>query len=243
MPHWIGKWPPLAIRRNPIKPIFNCREAVQQTRAEFLRCEYEELEKAPMFSLFALTAPIALLLSHGGEENASPKADGICEAQVAQQSRDNNRGVSPLPLSSDAPGWAPLFEGVGPAIERQVRIEGRVILRVSPARGPVRQSMMAETRDTEPARLVERSFGKCIDASRIGGVAASGDRLMLFLKNRQVLSAELEKGCSPRSFNRGFYMEPSKDGNLCIKRDLVQSRSGAKCQITRLRQMVLDTEG
>ena len=66
-------------------------------------------------------------------------------------------------------------------------------------------------------------------------------RAALFLRDRRMLAAQLEKGCSPREFYQGFYMEPSEDGLLCVNRARLMSRSGAKCKVARLHQMVLET--
>ena len=62
----------------------------------------------------------------------------------------------------------------------------------------------------------------------------------MFLKDRRVFAAKLEKGCSPRDFYRGFYMENSEDGRLCIKRDRLMSRAGAKCQVDSFKELVVE---
>lgn len=195
-----------------------------------------------MPSLLALLAPIALALPLGviGVQ-AAGDIDG---GQTVAQSRAGERSIAPLPLSAEAPGWAPLFEGIEPADANQVRIERRVILRISPARGSARQSLVSEgsSISRQTTRVVEKSFGKCIESARIGAVADRGDRLLMYLRDRRMLTAELEKGCSPRDFYQGFYMERSDDGKLCIKRDRIMSRSGAKCQVMKLRQLVVESE-
>ena len=197
-----------------------------------------------MPNLFALIAPLALLLGGGGDTDEVARAAKapVCSGDRWQQASDHARSIGALPLSADAPGWSPLLEGIEPAESRQVRIERRVILRISPAPGAMRQSLMAESAQASRPRVVEQPFSDCVEAQRIGGVAERGDRLMLFLRDRRTLSAQLEKGCSPREFNRGFYMEPSEDGMLCVKRDRLMSRSGAKCQVARLREMVLRSD-
>lgn len=193
-----------------------------------------------MPSLFSLTAPLALLLAPTpAQEETAERA--TCEAPTWQQSRTSRAPSSALPLSASGDAWNSIFDAPRPPQANQVRIESRVFLRVSPARGPARQSLMAETVEPQSRQLVERPFGKCIDAKRIGGVADQGSRLMLFLRDRRMLSAQLEKGCSPREFYQGFYMEPSEDGLLCVNRDRLMSRSGAKCKVARLHQMVLET--
>ena len=57
------------------------------------------------------------------------------------------------------------------------------------------------------------------------------------MRDRRVLSAALERSCSPQDFYSGFYIE-RQDGQLCAKRDHLQSRAGASCQISRLNRLV-----
>ncbi|QZD92867.1 hypothetical protein K3162_02150 [Qipengyuania xiapuensis] len=195
-----------------------------------------------MPSLAAFIAPIALILPLGGlglSVTGEP-----AEEPVVQQSRPSDRNVSALPLSADAPAWSPILDGIAPPTSQQVRIERRVILRISPARapGPARQNLAAETTRSQqpPAQLVERKAGKCLDSARIRGVSDRGDHLLMLMRDRSMMVARLEKGCSPRDFYRGFYVERSDDGKLCVKRDRIMSRSGAKCQIDRFSELVAE---
>lgn len=191
-----------------------------------------------MPSLPFFLAPVVLLLPLTVETGADPSAEEV-RSEQAQQIRD--RRMSPLPLAREAPAWSPVFEGVGPSTNEQVRIERRIILRISPARGPVRQNLTASSSQASPRRrLVERPYAKCVDSEDIGGVADQGDRLAMFTHDRRTLLAKLEKGCSPRDFYRGFYMERSDDGKICINRDRLLSRAGAKCQVTRFTQLAVE---
>ena len=190
-----------------------------------------------MPSLPFLLAPLALLLPLALPGAQPAVAEDL--VPVAEQVRDSNQGLSPLPLSQDAPAWSPLFDGVAPANGEQVRIQRRVILRISPA--PARQNFTAEAAPAPVRqRIVERPAGNCVDSADIGGVADRGDRLVLFMRDRRTLAAKLEKGCSPRDFYRGFYMERSDDGKLCVRRDRLMSRSGAKCQVASFTQLVVE---
>lgn len=190
-----------------------------------------------MPSLSFFFAPLALLLPLALPGAQPVEAEDI--VPVAQQVRDRENSLSPLPLSQNAPAWSPLFDGVAPPNGEQVRIERRVILRISPA--PARQNVTLEA--VQPPirqRIVERPVGKCIDSTNIGGVVDRGDRLVMFMRDRRTLAAKLEKGCSPRDFYRGFYMERSEDGKLCVRRDRLMSRSGAKCQVASFTQLVAE---
>lgn len=192
-----------------------------------------------MPSFFVLFAPFALLLPLG--LFGAPGAEQDVRGQVANQSDENDRRVSPLPLSPDAPGWSPVFDGIGPSTSEQVRIERRVILRISPAPSRLRRDFTTDLVTSQPrTRVVARPAGKCVDAASIGGVADRGDHLLMFMRDRRTIAAELEKGCSPRDFYRGFYVERSDDGQLCVARDRIMSRSGAKCRVTKFSRLVLE---
>lgn len=128
--------------------------------------------------------------------------------------------------------------------QNQVRIEQRVVVRISPHSTAQRQSLMADLPQRPlPPRFEERKMEKCLPVSGIAGVeTGSGNRLLLFLRDRRVVTANLEKSCRARDFYSGFYVEPNEDGKLCVDRDKLQSRSGANCEIDRMRELVPITE-
>ena len=130
----------------------------------------------------------------------------------------------------------------GTPVQYQVRIEQRVVIRVSPRRAD-RQNLNAESQPRRaPQPLVERKIGKCVKMDQIAGVQTTRDnRLMLYMRDKRLIVANLEKACSARDFYAGFYVEPSKDGRLCTGRDKLQSRTGVKCELSRIRQMVRPT--
>lgn len=190
-----------------------------------------EFADAPMPFLTILLAALLPL----GTPGAEPGAEGEVLRQTDSKtiSERNQRR-----LSDRAPGWVGLAEALEPSIARQVRIERRVILRISPQPSPVRRDMFADipSRAAEP-RLVEHSMNSCIPTGGIVGVADRGSRLIIFMRDRSLISATLEKTCSPRDFYLGFYLERSDDGQLCIDRDRLLSRSGAKCRVTAMRRL------
>lgn len=126
-----------------------------------------------------------------------------------------------------------------PAAAQQVSIEQRVTIRIAP-RGPATPIMF----DSLPAngagpRFTERKMGKCVPVSGIVGVQyRDANRLVLYLRDRRMVSATLEKSCTARDFYSGFYVARNGDGQLCADRDEIRSRSGANCQIKGLRQLV-----
>ena len=125
----------------------------------------------------------------------------------------------------------------------QVRIQQRVIIRISPSSAAAREQMMAnlQRRENEASRqsFEEVKHDDCITITDIAGVTATRDnRLLLFMRDRKVLAASLERTCTAQAFYSGFYVERSDDGRLCIKRDRLQSRAGANCQLAALNRIV-----
>lgn len=184
-----------------------------------------------MMNVFALMAPLALMLPLSGTSDAheatqqpahlDPKFTPIAEAGLGFQDQTAMDAIHEIP------------------VQNQVRIEQRVIVRISPRQPVSRQSLTAEAPQAAPRRYEERKMDKCIPVERIAGVqTGSGNRLLLFLRDRRIVTASLEKSCRARDFYSGFYLERNEDGKLCADRDKLQSRSGANCEIDRLRQLV-----
>ena len=92
---------------------------------------------------------------------------------------------------------------------------------------------------TTAPRFEERRIGKCLPVSGIAGVQTNGEEgLLLYLRDRRMVSASLERSCRSRDFYSGFYVARNGDGRLCVDRDSLQSRSGANCKLTRIRELV-----
>lgn len=192
-----------------------------------------------MQSLLALAAPLALMLptlAQSGVSAVPPVASGPapgsmsasapqCAAPAAGQS-----SVSSSPLSAF----------LRHATARQVRIEQRVLIRITPQPPAARQNLLAELPQRELApRFEERGKEKCVPLQGIVGVqTGSGNRLVLYLRDQQMISVNLEKSCRSRDFYSGFYVEKSKDGRLCVDRDKLQSRTGARCEVEGMRRLV-----
>lgn len=173
---------------------------------------------APMNPIATLLAQAALLLS------------GSAAIEAVQE--------SPAERHLDMLSIASTFEA--PAA-RQVRIEQQVTIRIAPARAPVlRPQLFTPFPDDEgEPRFVERKMGRCLPVAGIAGVQDGGrNKLILFLRDRRIVSATLEKACRARDFYSGFYIARNEDGMLCVDRDQLQSRSGANCQMTAIRQLV-----
>jgi len=149
--------------------------------------------------------------------------------------RSDGAGYSPAPSAS-----TPLDAFHDEQTANQVRIEQRVIIRISPARQSNRNPLLAQLpQNGLNTQFEEREMDRCLPISRIVGVqTGTGNRLLLFLNDQQIVSVTLERACRARDFYSGFYIEQNEDGRLCVDRDELQSRSGAKCDIERMRQLV-----
>lgn len=125
-------------------------------------------------------------------------------------------------------------------VVQQVRIEQRVVVRISPHPVSNRQELASQAFEREIAsRYQEKRVGKCLPLESIAGVqTAGGNRIVLFLRDARMISVSLDKSCRSRDFYSGFYVERHQDGRLCIERDQLQARTGAKCDIERLRQLI-----
>lgn len=188
-----------------------------------------------MHSLFALAAPLTLLLPLVAEVgdvagNGSESAVSAPQCDVAAAGQEPAEPVAVNPLSA-------LRQS---SIVRQVRIEQRVVVRIAPQSATSRRSLLADL----PQRAVAPQFEeggkeKCVALDGIAGVqTGSGNRLVLFLRDRRMISVNLEKSCRARDFYSGFYVEKNKDGRLCVERDKLQSRTGARCEVDTMRELV-----
>lgn len=157
-----------------------------------------------------LLAPLALLF---------PAAMAVEQAPVAER--------APLPIAAPA---------------QQVSIEQRVTIRINPRPAPMPDvaNFVTEGADARgDPRFVERKAGKCLPLGSIAGVQPlSDDRLLLILRDNRLFTARLEKGCQAREFYSGFIVKRNADGQVCVSRDELLSRSGASCQVRGFRQLV-----
>lgn len=197
-----------------------------------------------MPSLFTLAAPLALLLPLIGQGMAFGPGDNgeaqLREGPARTSSAPDFELPNEGPYSQAEPAGTPLDAFYGGQTAQQVRIEQRVTIRISPRREGNRNSLLARL----PQRALttnyeEREMERCIPVANISGVqTGEGNRLLLFMRDRRVITVNLERACRARDFYSGFYIERSDDGQLCVDRDELQSRSGARCEVERMRQLV-----
>ncbi len=204
-----------------------------------------------MTTLFELFASIALALPGfpGGEIVFAPMDDTARAGDVWT--------ATPLPAGSplqlNPQGYPAGIAPLGPDVWDQVRIEQRVIIRITPRDAgrdalapqvmpmqPMMQQMVPQPRTPSmPVRMRERKTGKCLPAMGIAAVQPITDgRLMFYMRDRRMLAAGLEKACSARDFYLGFYMSKTADGQLCVGRDAIHSRAGTTCKLKDMREYV-----
>lgn len=142
--------------------------------------------------------------------------------------------------SVPAPVPVPAFDAARADVQMQVRIEQRVVIRISPPPAATRQRAFAEVpRRRMNARFQERPLRGCVKLSHIvGSQPLANNRLLLFMRDRGILTISLDRLCSAQSFYSGFYVERSGDGLLCPGRDTIRSRSGMTCQIGGVSRLV-----
>ena len=182
-----------------------------------------------MNSFAAFLTPLALLLPAVLPSGAAPADEAAREAPDEEKSV---RGFTAAPITP----LRMLEEGRRPPVEYQVRIEQRVIIRIAPST-PQRMEQSLAQLNRRSERFEEVRLGECIPINMIAAVAPQDNRLLLFMRDRRILSVALERTCNPEDFYSGFYIE-RQDGNLCERRDRLQSRAGASCRVTRLNRLV-----
>jgi len=198
------------------------------------------------FAAFLL-APFAMLLpvasAAGPSQDARAAVSQVADA-AAEPARLTPPPAVPAPVGLDGAESA-IFQliahGFRADMENQVRIEQRITIRIAPRQSQVQPSMLMDLPREAPAmpRFTERNMGKCLPVSGIAGVQVTGDnRMILYMRDQRIVSAALERACSARDFYSGFYVDRNTDGQLCVNRDTLQSRSGAQCKLSRIRQLV-----
>ena len=186
-----------------------------------------------MNALAILLAPLALLPAlaqlPGGVEPEDP-------ARATQPSE------APMEVAvPPAPPFEVLADGHRAPEQRQVSIEQHVIIRIAPSAPDPRGRMANRLPAPEPLRksFKEKKLDGCVPIASIAGISPSDDnRLLLLLRDRRVLSAALDRSCHAEEFYSGAYVERSQDGQLCPKRERLQSRTGSKCQVAKLSRLV-----
>lgn len=117
----------------------------------------------------------------------------------------------------------------------QVRVEQRVIIRI-PSRTSTPVSTNGGGSGGRPIKYREAKIGNCLMMDRlVASRPGPKNSLELATRDGVVIRAYLDDSCLAREFYAGAYMERPLDGKLCVKRDFVHARTGAKCEIDKFR--------
>jgi hypothetical protein len=127
-----------------------------------------------------------------------------------------------------------------PETQRQVHIEQRMIIRITPSPPSVRREIFnPPPRAEAQVRYKEKKAGKCVAIDDISGISPmEPNRLLLFMRDHRMLSVSLERACDADAFYLGAYVERSADGKLCTGRDTLRARTGATCRVARISRLV-----
>lgn len=121
----------------------------------------------------------------------------------------------------------------------QVRIDQRVIVRLpSQAMAPAAQGAQKQVQANK-VRYKEQKIGKCLWVDKLAGSRPGPNRTLdIMTRDGVLIRAYLGDGCLAREFYAGAYMERSYDGKLCVDRDLLHARTGAKCEVDKFRLLI-----
>lgn len=188
----------------------------------------------------ALLYPIFLLLPAAGAGDLAPRPEDVTvpaevPGEVHAWPRYEGEQLTPSPTFASN-----LLRDAFPQDAWQVRIEQRMIIRITPrAALPMPDMFVGIPGGDGIPQFTERKIGNCLSIAGIASVRPDrANRLLLFMRDRRLVSAELDRSCRARDFYSGFLLERSDDGRICVDRDTLLSRSGMNCKLTRIRELV-----
>lgn len=131
---------------------------------------------------------------------------------------------------------APIADLIRATQDFQMRVEQRIIVRFPNQPAP---SAAGRSDARRPVIYNEERIGKCLLMDRlVASRPGPKNSLELVTRERQLIRAYLGDGCLAREFYAGAYVERPADGRLCVDRDLLHARTGAKCEIDKFRLLV-----
>jgi hypothetical protein len=120
----------------------------------------------------------------------------------------------------------------------QVRIDQRVIVRL-PSQQAVAGASALRNTSAAVVKYKEQKIGNCLWIEKLAGSrVGTKQSLELLTRDGVIIRAYLGDGCLAREFYAGAYMERPADGKLCVDRDLLHARTGAKCEVDKFRLLV-----
>ncbi|MEM1194859.1 MAG: hypothetical protein AAGH57_02045 [Pseudomonadota bacterium] len=194
---------------------------------------------ASIAAVFAFILPIAgagpVLVERKPMETASIEE---AAAPVSSKTLSQNASLGGERRAPDRNASASLGALKDGVVFGQIRLQRRVFIRISPRGISNRRNMLAQL-PVRTRRYKERKAERCVRIGQIAGVETGhGNRLLLFLEDAEIMSVSLEKACRAKDFYSGFYVDQTEDGKMCAKRDTLQSRNGARCDVERIMELV-----
>ncbi|MCW1384472.1 hypothetical protein OLX02_16745 [Novosphingobium sp. KCTC 2891] len=190
-----------------------------------------------MSNLATFLTAIALAMPGAVPPAASPLLPGAAQDELWQAAVEPE-GVPLLPKMMGEGALADMSDPLSDDTWNQVRIEQRLVIRILPPRPAGRDTLQIPPQPNT-IRFRERKMANCLPVLGIAGVQPTTDsRLLLFMRDRRIVGASLDKQCSPRDFYMGFYVQQTQDGMLCVGRDSIHSRSGSTCTVSRMRELI-----
>lgn len=120
----------------------------------------------------------------------------------------------------------------------QVRIDQRVIIRL-PSQAVAPANVAAARKQAPAIKYKEEKIGKCLWIDKLAGSRPGPDRTLdIATRDGVLIRAYLGDGCLAREFYAGAYLERPYDGKLCVDRDMLHARTGAKCEVDKFRLLV-----
>jgi hypothetical protein len=120
----------------------------------------------------------------------------------------------------------------------QVRIDQRVIIRL-PSQAVAPANAAAGRKQAAAIRYKEEKIGKCLWIDKLAGSQPGPNRTLdIATRDGVLIRAYLGDGCLAREFYAGAYLERPYDGKLCVDRDMLHARTGAKCEVDKFRLLV-----
>jgi hypothetical protein len=192
---------------------------------------------AEMVGALLLFAPLGGAETGGAGAREALPDTAFAQPAAPMASRPATHGKSPARLDALKVVVRHAGSDGQPQTQGQIRIEQRVIVRIAPRSVSTRRNLLAQL-PVRARNYEEIQARSCVPVSQISAVeTGSGNRLLLFTRDTGILSVRLEKACRARDFYSGFYVERNTDGKLCADRDTLQSRNGARCNISSMMQM------
>lgn len=132
-------------------------------------------------------------------------------------------------------GAEPKLPPVGMAT--QLAIHQRIVVRVP--RIPDQPPPLKNGKPNQTPVWRERKTAKCLPMTTIAGAAFTrAESIDMILVDGRRIRARFNNDCPSLDFYQGFYLKPTADGAICVRRDAIRSRGGHACRIESFRELI-----